>query len=124
MNRRSFMQLLAGLLIFRPKMREKNDGYFYRYNYVVGVDPASPEGDYGAIVVMKYRGINELMSEQVRGRECPRCGIGRDTDGDGDCMFCARLTDDQVEHIYAYGKTLQPMAEECLKRNIGRVAER
>lgn len=24
---------------------------------------------------------------------CPRCGVGYDTDGDGDCAFCARLID-------------------------------
>jgi hypothetical protein len=25
--------------------------------------------------------------------KCPRCGMGRDTDGDGDCAVCARFVD-------------------------------
>jgi len=24
---------------------------------------------------------------------CPRCGLGRDTDGDGDCQVCGRFDD-------------------------------
>lgn len=73
MNRRSFMQLLAGLLIFRHKMRAENrDGEFItgtrlksQNHHVVGVDPASPDGDYGAIVVMKARsdGLTTMAME-------------------------------------------------------------
>jgi hypothetical protein len=32
-----------------------------------------------------------------RKEKCPRCGLGFDTNGDGDCVVCARLTDDQVK---------------------------
>jgi len=37
---------------------------------------------------------------------CPRCRVGRDTDGDGDCAFCARLPIDvsrTVERLVADG---------------------
>lgn len=29
--------------------------------------------------------------------KCPRCGLGVDDNGDGDCAICARLSDRQVE---------------------------
>lgn len=36
--------------------------------------------------------------------KCPRCEIGEDSDGDGDCAVCARMSDEQV----ARAKASQP----------------
>lgn len=27
---------------------------------------------------------------------CPRCGLGKDTNGDGDCPVCARVPEDAL----------------------------
>lgn len=36
------------------------------------------------------------LSSNPTKKICPRCGMGNDTDGDGNCAICARLTDDEV----------------------------
>ena len=31
---------------------------------------------------------------------CPRCGKGRDTDGDGDCPFCCHMSDEDLKRLH------------------------
>jgi len=35
-----------------------------------------------------------ITEEQIN--NCPRCAMGFDNDGDGNCGFCARLSDSQL----------------------------
>lgn len=35
-----------------------------------------------------------ITEEQLN--NCPRCAMGYDNDGDGNCGFCARLSDSQL----------------------------
>lgn len=35
-------------------------------------------------------------SDALNAQRCPRCKIGIDTDGDGNCALCANLSDEEV----------------------------
>lgn len=32
---------------------------------------------------------------------CPRCGVGKDSDGDGNCVVCCRYSDTEVQELKA-----------------------
>lgn len=41
----------------------------------------------------------EAKMYDVRPGSCPRCGIGQDTDGDGNCAMCERESDENVARM-------------------------
>ena len=56
---------------------------------------------------------------------CTRCWTGKDTDGDGNCPYCARLTDEQAAEIRAKApmnpdNRLQGYALHNMSRRMGR----
>lgn len=49
---------------------------------------------------------------------CPRCGIGDDTNGDGNCHVCGRLTDEQLDRRFP--SNLSRIAVSKLAYKLGR----
>jgi len=51
------------------------------------------------------------------GKRCPRCGIGIDNDGDGDCANCANKSSKQLVEELIERKIQEEIAKEHNKRH-------
>ncbi len=50
-------------------------------------------------------------------KKCPRCGLGRDTNGDGDCAVCGHMTDTEVaQRLRGHDKSDVEMTPRILGR--------
>jgi hypothetical protein len=47
--------------------------------------------------------------------KCPRCGVGIDDDGDGDCSYCAKMSSTEIMLRRVTNMSLVEMANLCLQ---------
>jgi hypothetical protein len=53
--------------------------------------------------ILKNRVFLSIMRDP---QKCPRCGMGKDTDGDGDCAVCSRYVDKKNDVLSAIFRML------------------
>jgi len=91
------------------------------HNARIAVDHPMPEGTEVKVlftaedVIETARKLNEFVSNKgesdtPKPQRCPRCKIGIDTDGDGNCFVCGHLSDEEVAQGIVPGPThLRPI---------------